>query len=217
MAESAGLIGFSSRFASTSRNGDMGSVTAAYRLRFRWITATTSIRTTWPALALLLAACGGPAATAQKVPTGEWRTFEGSWTASGKRTTLDLDADHRASIVHMNGSLLLSGENRPGVGFRAEIVGFTDSLSGFVGRSVWTDERGDKVFSELKGESVGTGNRIVGTFLGGTGRYAGATGGYEFEWQYLLTAEDGTVSGRTTGLKGRVRAGGTPASPSPAG
>ena len=112
----------------------------------------------------------------------------------------------------MNGSLLLAGENTPGVGFRAEIVGFTDSQSGMVGRSVWTDERGDKVFSELKGEWVGTGNRIAGTFLGGTGRYAGATGEYEFQWQYVLTAEDGTVSGRTVGLKGRVRVGATPAS-----
>ena len=198
----------------------MGSVTAAYRPRFRWIICTTSIRTTWSALALLMlgAACGGPAARPSEVSAaGEWRTFEGSWTASGKRTSLDLGADHRASIVHMNGSLLLSGENRLGVGFRAEIVGFTDSLSGFVGRSVWTDERGDKVFSELKGESVGTGNRIAGTFLGGTGRYTGATGEYEFQWQYVLTAEDGAVSGRTTGLKGRVRAGGTPASPPAAG
>jgi len=195
----------------------MGSVTAACQLRLRRVTVTTSIRTTWPALALLLAACGGPARPSEVSAAGEWRTFEGSWTASGTRTTLEMGADHRASVVHMNGSLLLAGENRPGVGFRAEIVGFTDSLSGFVGRSVWTDERGDQVFSELKGESVGTGNRIAGTFLGGTGRYVGATGGYEFEWQYLLTAEDGAVSGRTAGLKGRVRVGGPPASPSSAG
>ncbi len=111
----------------------------------------------------------------------------------------------------MNGSLLLTGENRPGVGFRAEFVGFTDSQSGMVGRAVWTDERGDKVFSELKGEWVGTGNRIAGTFLGGTGRYAGATGEYEFQWRYVLTAEDGAVSGRTAGFKGRVRVGAPPA------
>ena len=140
----------------------------------------------------------------------QWRTFGGSWTATGTRTTLDLGSDHRASIVHMNGSLLLAGDNRPGVGFKAEIVGFTDSQRGMVGRSVWTDERGDKVFSELTGEWVGTGNRISGTFLGGTGRYAGATGKYEFQWQYMLTADDGTVSGRTVGLKGRVRVGVSP-------
>ena len=57
-----------------------------------------AIRASWPALALLMlgAACGGPAATAQTAPAaGEWRTFEGSWTASGTRTTLDLGSDHR--------------------------------------------------------------------------------------------------------------------------
>ena len=110
----------------------------------------------------------------RRSPPGEWRTFEGNWTASGTRTSLDLESDHRASIVHLNGSLLLNGENTLGVGFRAEFLGFTDTQSGMVGRAVWTDERGDRVFSELKGEWVGTGNRVAGTFLGGTGRYAGS-------------------------------------------
>ena len=159
---------------------------------------------------MLGAACGRPAATAQQAPAaGEWRTFEGNWTASGTRTSLDLGSDHRASIVHLNGSLLLTGENTP-VGFGGEFVGFTDTQSGMVGRAVWTDERGDQVFSDLKGEWVGTGNRVAGTFLGGTGRYAGATGEYEFQWQYVLAAEDGAVSGRTSGLKGRVRVGAGP-------
>jgi hypothetical protein len=163
-----------------------------------------------PALALLLlgAACSGPEArTPQEAPAGGWLTFSGSWTASGTRTTLDLDAHHWASIMNLNGSLLLAGENKPGVGFRAEMVGFADSVTGLAGRSVWTDEHGDRVFSELKGEWVGTGNRITGTFLGGTGRFAGATGDYEFEWRYLITAEDGRVGGRSEGLKGRVRLG----------
>jgi hypothetical protein len=217
MAGSAGLIGFSSRFASTCRSRHMGNVTASYRLRFRSITSTTSIRTIWAALALLLGACGPAARPPEGAVAGEWRTFGGSWTASGTRTTLDLESDHRASIVQMNGSLLLKGERTLGIGFRAEFVGFTDSRSGMVGRAVWTDERGDRVFSELKGEWVGTGNHIAGTFLGGTGRYAGITGEYEFQWQYVLAAEDGAVSGRTTGLKGRARVNEPPASAPPAG
>ena len=158
-----------------------------------------------PALFLLIvgAACWARQTTVQTVPAaGEWRTFEGSWTASGTRTSLDLGSDHRASIVHLNGSLLLTGENTPGVGFRAEFVGFTDTQSGMVGRAVWTDERGDQVFSDLKGEWVGTGNRIAGTFLGGTGRFAGATGEYEFQWRYVLTAEDGAVERSNRGLQG---------------
>jgi hypothetical protein len=199
----------------------MGDVIVERQLRFGWVSPPArAVGASVSALALLLlvAACGRPAAADQKAPAaGEWRTFEGNWTASGTRTSLDLETDHRASIVQMNGSLLLKGERTLGIGFRAEFVGFTDTLSGMVGRAVWTDERGDQVFSELKGEWVGTGNRIAGTFLGGTGRFAGITGEYEFQWQYVLAAEDGAVSGRATGLKGRARVNEPPAPASPVG
>jgi hypothetical protein len=73
-----------------------------------------------------------------------------------------------------------------------------------VGRASWTDERGDQVFSELRGGGPAKGSHVTGTFIGGTGRYAGATGTYEFTWEYVLAAEDGTVQGRAVGLKGRV-------------
>ena len=59
----------------------------------------------------------------------------------------------------------------------------------------------------MRGEGTSTGNRIVGTFVGGTGRYAGATGEYTFSWRFVLEAEDGTVQGQSVGLKGRVRVG----------
>ena len=62
-----------------------------------------------------------------------------------------------------------------------------------------------RTLSELQGQGTAKGNRITGNFTGGTGRYAGATGTYEFSWQYVLEAEDGTVQGRSAGLKGRVR------------
>jgi len=61
------------------------------------------------------------------------------------------------------------------------------------------------VYSELRGDGNATGSRIFGTFVGGTGRYAGATGTYEFSWRFVLAAEDGTVQGQSVGLKGRVR------------
>ena len=87
------------------------------------------------------------------------------------------------------------------------MIALVDSATGLVGRSVWTDERGDQVFSELEGEGTAAHNRITGTFLGGTGRYAGATGTYEFSWQWVMEAEDGSVQGRAVDLKGRVRSG----------
>jgi hypothetical protein len=53
--------------------------------------------------------------------------------------------------------------------------------------------------------AIGKGNRITGTFTGGTGRFEGATGEYEFQWQYVIEAEEGTIQGRAVGLKGRYR------------
>jgi hypothetical protein len=167
---------------------------------------------------LALAACSpasppaGPASAG-----GEWREFQGTWTAAGNRHTMRLGADRQASIADLNGSLLLTGPSRPGLGFRAEAIVLNDSVTGMVGRSVWTDERGEQVFSELRGEGTATGNRITGTILGGTGRYAGATGNYEFSWRFVLETEDGSVQGQSVGLRGRVRLGGPPAAPAAGG
>lgn len=46
-------------------------------------------------------------------------------------------------------------------------------------------------------------NKIVGTLIGGTGRYPGATGTYEFSWRFVMEGEDGTVEGQSIGLQGR--------------
>lgn len=157
---------------------------------------------------LALAACGpapGPSGTV--APEGGWREFQGNWNASGRRQVLALGAERRAALIDLTGSMLLGGPSRPGVGFRAQVIGLVDSKAGFVGRAVWTDEKGDQAYSELRGEGTATGNRIEGTFIGGTGRYAGVTGAYEFSWQYVVEGEDGAVQGRAVGLKGRVRVG----------
>ena len=73
---------------------------------------------------------------------------------------------------------------------------------------------GDKVFSQIRGEPIGTGSHVTGTITGGTGRYAGVTGEYELRWQYVIETDEGAISGRAVGLKGRVTlpAAGTPRS-----
>jgi hypothetical protein len=118
-----------------------------------------------------------------------------------------MGANRKASTIDVRGSMLLAGEGRPGVGFGAEIVGMVDSETGLVGRGVWTDERGDQVFSELKGEGTKERNHIVATIIGGTGRYSGVTGSYEFSWQFVIESDDDSVQGRAVGLKGRFRLG----------
>ena len=157
------------------------------------------------AWAIAATACG-PATESPKPhgTSGEWLEFEGSWNAAGSRRTISLGADRRGSILDLRGTMLLAGPKRPGVGFRSEVIALVDSDTGLVGRSVWTDERGDQVFSELQGEGTAARNHITGKFLGGTGRYAGATGSYEFSWQWVMEAEDGTIQGRAVELKGRV-------------
>jgi len=137
----------------------------------------------------------------------EWREFTGTWTAAGNRQVIALGKDRNASVATFKGSLVLSGASRPNAGFRAEAVVLNDSATGMTGRAVWTDERGDQAWSELRGEGTTTGNRIVGTFIAGSGRYAGISGGYEFSWRFVLESEDGVVQGQSEGLKGRVRIG----------
>jgi hypothetical protein len=159
-------------------------------------------------LAFATAACGSATESPKPAVTaGEWLEFEGSWNGAGSRHTISLGEERVGSIVDLRGTMLLAGPNRPGVGFHSEVIGLADSATGFQGRSVWTDEHGDQVFSELEGEGTAAKNRITGTILSGTGRYAGATGSYEFSWQWVMEAEDGSVQGRAVDLKGRVRPG----------
>jgi hypothetical protein len=159
------------------------------------------------ALALSLTGCGGEAESAKPLAAHEWLDFSGSWNAAGIRQTISLGADRRASVLRLSGTMLLAGPNRPGAGFRSEVVALVDSATGLVGRSVWTDERGDQVFSEIQGEGTAKDNHLRGTFLGGTGRFAGVTGSYEFSWQFVMESEDGSVHGRAVELKGRLRPG----------
>ena len=159
-------------------------------------------------LAFAAAACGPAGESPRPAPaSGGELEFSGSWSGIGSRHTISLGAERFGSIVDLKGTLLLAGPGRPGVGFQSEVIGLVDSATGFQGRSVWTDERGDQVYSELRGEGTAAKNRIAGTVLSGTGRYAGVTGSYEFSWQWVMEGEDGAVHGRAVDLHGRVQLG----------
>jgi len=160
------------------------------------------------ALALATAACEPIAEPSKPVAAAaEWHEFEGSWNAAGFRHAIPFGPQRKSSIIELQGTMLLAGPGRPGVGFRAEVIALVDSETGLVGRSVWTDEHSEQVFSELKGEGTADRNRITGTIVGGTGRYAGATGSYEFSWRYVIESDEGSIQGSAVGLKGRVRVG----------
>src|SRR5207302_5553711 len=95
---------------------------------------------------LLLPGCADKQGVRPISPDNAWHEFEGTWTAEGSRTTMQLGSGRRASIVTYKGSLVLSGPSRPGVGFLSDAIVFNDTETGAVGRAVWTDEHGDKAF-----------------------------------------------------------------------
>ena len=169
-------------------------------------TTLCGVRLITLATAVLLAACSeSPESSRPTSDVAGWHEFQGSWVATGSRRAIPLGGGRYAALVDLTGTLLLGEGSSLGTGFRAEAVALNDSATGLVGRVVWTDERGDQVFSAIEGQGVAKGQRFTGTFIGGTGRYAGANGSYELSWQYVVEDEEGTVEGRAVGLRGRVR------------
>jgi hypothetical protein len=164
-----------------------------------------SHRTTALTAALLFAWGAFVSAIRYQAPADSWRSFEGTWSATGQRQTLPTESGHAASIVQLSGAVVLTTGDGLSRGFHSEVIGFDDGRARSVGRWVWTDDHGDQIFGEVRAESVGTGRRFAGVIAGGSGRYAGVSGEYDFAWQYVVIAENGAVQGRTAGLKGRYR------------
>jgi len=149
-----------------------------------------------------------PMSAPQAADAGGWRSFEGTFSASGQHQAIPTESGRPALTVQLSGAVAITAGEGLSRGFRGEVIGFDDGSGVTVLRGVWTDGHGDRIFSQLKGETVATGRRIAGMMTGGTGRYAGITGEYSFEWQYVVEAEGGTVQGRAVGLRGRYRTGG---------
>ena len=169
----------------------------------------SAITTPAAALAAAAAIAAQAPAPSQRAPEpGAWRSFEGTFSASGQHQAIPTESGRPALTVQLSGAVAITAGEGLSRGFRGEVIGFDDGSGVTVLRGVWTDGHGDRIFSQLKGETVATGRRIAGMMTGGTGRYAGIAGEYAFEWQYVVEAEGGTVQGRAIGLRGRYRNGG---------
>ena len=112
------------------------------------------------AAATLTAGGGALAAQPEARPADGWRTFSGSWSARGQRQVIPAEGGRSAAIVHLSGAVVLSSGDL-GIGLLGEAIAFDDGQNLSVGRAVWTDPRGDRVFSELRGEPVATGRRVA--------------------------------------------------------
>ena len=135
----------------------------------------------------------------------DWRPFSGSCSASGRRDTLPTENNGVAALVRLSGAVVIAAGSGLTSGFRGEAIGFNDGRERGEGRAVWTDARGDRIFSALAVEPLAAGRRVTATITGGSGRYRGITGDYALTWQYVVDAGDETLQGRTIDLTGRFR------------
>jgi len=134
-----------------------------------------------------------------------WRPFKASWTLSGTRQLLPTEGARPAAIIHLTGPLAVTGGEGLGRGFLGEVIGFDDGGTFIVGRAIFTDAKGDRIYGYLRTEPIGTGRKATGTITGGTGRYAGLEGSFDFAWQYVVAPESGEISGRIANIEGRTR------------
>jgi hypothetical protein len=170
--------------------------------------------TTALALAAVLLPCRAHAAPS---PEAEgWIPFEANWSAGGHINTLRMGS-REASTFDLSGPFLVTTGQGLATGFRAQAIGFVERDVLGIGRMVLTDERGDQIFNDLRGQAPGTGKEVRGTITGGTGRYADLQGSFVFDWQYVLRTEEGAIQGRAVGLKGRYRRKPAAGAPTPSG
>ena len=137
-------------------------------------------------------AAQAPVPAPQAAAPGAWRAFEGTFSATGRRQGIPTESGRPALTVQLSGPVSITAGEGLSRGFRAEVLGYDDGAGLIVLRGVWTDDRGDRIFAQLRGEPVHTGTRISGTVTGGTGRYAGLAGEFSFVWQYVVAAEPGS-------------------------
>ncbi len=131
-------------------------------------------------------------------------TFEAFWTVSGTVHILEFMDGGTVASGRLTGNVVLETSQGPIPSFDTDCVGFADDRTGSTGRCVWIGTSGDEIYVELKGSGMGGFGPTRGTFIGGTGRYEGITGGFQYEWSYSVgRGEDATLDGYTLRMAGR--------------
>ena len=154
-------------------------------------------------VAAALAALGGPAG-AQDIPREG--SFDGRWDVVGKAQRIELGGERTVTVAKFEGAIVLTGQARGlSRGFRAECVGLQDQKTGGLGRCVWKDRFDHEIWSEIESDSPGSGTarKSRGKMVGGTGKFEGISGEFEFDWVYMAPASgEGNVRGYATQIAG---------------
>jgi hypothetical protein len=173
------------------------------------------VRALGAALALVLALVGGARAEEPPAAAGEGQ-FTARWVVTGTWRGLGLGEARSVLLADLSGRLdVTPGGVGPIVDLASRCFVLWDSATGGSGRCRWRHPSGDEIYGEVEGDLLAGGKPVTGRFVGGTGRYAGITGGFRFDkWDaFFVDREDRadaenvgrTVSGFTNHVTGTWR------------
>ena len=114
-------------------------------------------------------------------------SFSGKWTASGLYKPFDFVKGREVGTFKLAGNMSLKEDLSGIADFWAECVGLSDSVVGGSVRCVWRSLNGEKAYSVLRGQPLEKGVKVIGEFVGGSGRLEGLTGTFDFTWKYTFT------------------------------
>ena len=153
-------------------------------------------------LVLLLLTTPGTIQASWTEPQG---TFEAYWSVSGTIHILELQDGELGAAGGHTGTIVVQTNQGTVPSFETDCIAFADP-EGSVGRCVWTSTFGDLIYVNLKGSGTAGFGATRGTFVGGTGKFQGIQGGFQFEWNYNVSSgKDATLDGYTMRMTGRYR------------
>lgn len=139
---------------------------------------------------------------------GQTNLFKGSWIANGSRQIFPFGKDRNVYTFQLAGHVNLEDAIGDKLDFWSEIIGISDSKTGTEARCVWRDLDGRELFLVLKNDRMQPDGLVTGQIVGGTGKFAEATGELSFKWSSISFYRDNikaTISGQALDLKGKIQ------------
>ncbi len=158
------------------------------------------------ALAFMLAQSGGFASQATAAELAKEGTFSirAAWSSAWQGFAMGEDRwvstfDLKGVVTNDAGQGFLHNTSMRCVGLGRTFKGASEDS----GNCVYTDADGDKLFDQWRDRgAAGVGAKDSGGLVGGTGKYAGVQGAYEYERIGVRPVADGTFQGCTVSFTG---------------
>ncbi len=133
-------------------------------------------------------------------------TLDAYWSVSGTVHILEREGEISAAAGRLTGTATIRTSQGPIPSFETDCVFFSTARKGGGGQCVWTGATGDQIYVDLSSQGPAGFGRARGVFAGGTGRFEGLTGSFEFEWNYSVgPGTDALLDGHSVQMRGRYK------------